>query len=659
MNVKKLVSKLTNYRFHKPGPIIVATFLVVLVLSSLRISGSSIAQYNIILGTKNDSNLLSGKPRPIRSDEWLVSTQMTLSQEKDDYARVNSNFRNGMSMDLLSDAPVENWTAVFKPQNTAFLFFGSEVGLAFKWWFMLWLLFCAVLVFSFHILSKLKWSILISLFTVFSPFIFWWYLNGTILTFAYGFIILYLIQVLFERTIKKQKTARKDIFLVLALAYTSINFILIFYPPFQIPVAIGIMAYVTGLVLSRSNIPHKKHIIKKFFKLLTLLTLPVIIIIAIFIFQERSVLSSIQNTSYPGKRVVSSGGMEIFNFLSGHLSPQLQNDDRAANFLGNQSEASNFVQIGYFLLPLILLSLLGKSQLYRSKKLSVLAVLSLVYVFLLARVFLPFGDLLFRPFALDKVPHQRLLIGFGFINILILIQYIKNYELLASSQNFKYIKLVTTMFIITSIAIVTILVRRKYPNFILNDLKYLTLSIFISFSLILLIYGRIAYSLVLLALFGLASIYRVHPLYRGLSPILDNPTVNSIRTTGDSSDVWISNTDLVYENFPQLAGKKSITGLQTYPDTRYWEKVLGSDDRPVFNRYAHITSVVVADKDNDAILAQNDVFQLQLSCKLLFSESVDYVLSQSNRLFLDLPCVRKIKDINYPNVSHYIYQVEQ
>src|SRR5687768_15837290 len=83
-----------------------------LMLTVFKISGSSIGIYHSYLygDTKSDSNLLYGKPQPIRSDEWLVNTQLTIAQSRDDFNRINENITYGRDMSLNIDVPYKEWS---------------------------------------------------------------------------------------------------------------------------------------------------------------------------------------------------------------------------------------------------------------------------------------------------------------------------------------------------------------------------------------------------------------------------------------------------------------------------------------------------------------------------------------------------------------------
>src|SRR5207237_218388 len=99
-----------------------------------------------------DSKLLLNKPREIRSDEWVWNSQMIMAQASNHYARINSNLGHGMDMSLIIDVPYKDWSAVFRPQNLAFLILPFQYAFAFKWWLMAYLLVLAAYFFVLFLL---------------------------------------------------------------------------------------------------------------------------------------------------------------------------------------------------------------------------------------------------------------------------------------------------------------------------------------------------------------------------------------------------------------------------------------------------------------------------------------------------------------------------
>ena len=218
--------------------------LLLLVLTAMKINGSSMGIYqSYFYGTQKDTNIIAGKPEPIRSDEYLVDTQMTLAQSKVDYDQTNRNIGNGENMSLLLDVPYRSWSELFKPHNLVFFILPVEYAFAFKWWLMGYLLLISCYFFVLSLLPGKRLiaaSIAISL--LFSAFVQWWYQYVTLGPIYYSlFIATAIIHFL------RQKVMLNKILFSLIITYLVICFVLVLYPPFQIPCAITLAGFTVGI----------------------------------------------------------------------------------------------------------------------------------------------------------------------------------------------------------------------------------------------------------------------------------------------------------------------------------------------------------------------------------------------------------------------------
>ena len=78
-----------------------------------------------------------GTDRPIRADEWCVSTPQVLAQcaSPDFFPRVNGRVANGTDMFVATPCnPVWDWTVPGQFHNWGYFLFGAERGLAWNWW---------------------------------------------------------------------------------------------------------------------------------------------------------------------------------------------------------------------------------------------------------------------------------------------------------------------------------------------------------------------------------------------------------------------------------------------------------------------------------------------------------------------------------------------
>src|SRR6478609_3081896 len=79
--------------------------VVLIILTACKISGTSSGTYhqNFYGSTSKDPDLLFGSPKAIRSDEWLVGTQLIISQSRQGFPRVNMDLGAGQDLSLQTE----------------------------------------------------------------------------------------------------------------------------------------------------------------------------------------------------------------------------------------------------------------------------------------------------------------------------------------------------------------------------------------------------------------------------------------------------------------------------------------------------------------------------------------------------------------------------
>ena len=631
-------------------------FILLILLTIFRISGTSIGVYHeFFYGPEaQDRNLLAGKPRPIRSDEWLVMTQLTLAQKEAGYPRINENFGEGRDMSVILDVPYKEWSIIFKPQNLAFLVLPFEYAFAFKWWLLLVLL----LISSYFVALRFfpKERLLSSLFAVgvsMSPFVFWWYQTATLATLFYSFfILLTVIKIIDQDSILFIKRSwLRDLLYIGLLGYLTACFALVMYPPFQIP-AILVVCISTLGYLFNSHFSNGVSLIKlaKRCGLLVIGILISALVVGIFAATRLEAIQKVNNSVYPGAREVTSGGIDPLHVFDGFLMPQLQLEPQGQNFFNNQSESSNFI----LLLPFLLVP--GSVVLYLNYKKTgnlnwMLLFMQALSILFLARIFVPFGDLFYKPLLLDKVPHERLIFGIGLLgslHLLVLAKEIRRVNVPRILATYIYSAL--CLIIVFGIGL---FVLNTYPAFIKNLCKLFLFSGVFTMIILLVLRQKILHSFALLAIFCILSVYSIHPLYVGMGVIGSSKITSFIEKQSSKKDTLVGANSIVIENFGLIAGRDSISGVNFYPDIDYWRQIDGKNYDDIHNRYAHI--LFSSELGEEPIrLIQPDSFFVSINCSRFFIKEVEFVVSSTP---LENTCLNKIDVVNYPALSLYMYKV--
>lgn len=641
-----------------------AIIICLLLASGLRISGSSFGPYYDLFLNGKSSSLISGETRHIRSDEWLVVTQFTIAQKEAGYPLVNKNFGNsGKNMSLVSDAPYKEWSTIFRPQNLAFFILPFEFAFAFKWWFLLASLLLSMYFLALKFLPR-KYTIagMIAIIGSFVPFIFWWYQTITIMSITWGVIILLLLMRLIENKplsfLKKYKhgDTLSKLLLATLLAYSMVSFALLLYPAFQIPVVITVSLISIGYYINTWKKTPKKirRVLYVNAAFIIGSSLMAIGIVGIFLVTRLDAVRAISNTDYPGTRFVHSGTPSQADLigLTGYSQYRLMDNSSITSIDPskgsiNQSELSAFIIAPFaFIIPIIFI-LYRKWR--RSKTIDWVGVAIFVScTIFICHLFLPGFSSIAKPFMLHLVPITRLQLGLGFVGILSLIYIISNSKQVSSQYcNWVYIysAIVILLYILTIVAVI------KFNRNFAGDLRILFIAAMsLSVGLALIFIGREKIGLLVLSTLCVMSTITIQPLYRGLgSGYNSNAITEKISSLSSPNDVWGLSGAVVLENFPQMANRRSITGVNTYPDKDFWSKV--SKEKIIYNRYAHILlSDTIAD---ELKLAQPDVFIAHLSCDNYAGKIVTHVLATTP---LQLPCYKLIDKITVSGGNILFYK---
>lgn len=636
--------------------------VLLLSLSALRISGTSIGTYHEILyGKTQDSSLLLNRPASIRSDEWLVTTQLTIAQHAAGYPRFNTNIDSGRDMTVVGDAPNKDWSTVFRPQNIAFLVLPFENAFAFKWWLLLYLVIISCYFFTLRILeNKRLFAAIFSTAFGLSPFIFWWYTTGTLASIFYGFFIILLsmrvINSEYVPFLKNKYLVYSQTLYALSLTYLLSSFALVLYPPFQIPIAIVVAFIVMGLFLNRFGLS-LKLLSRDALRKVAVFVLGIILtagIILTFVNTRTDVINAISHTVYPGNRTVTFQGDSEYELLSTYLQPQLQRTGKAANYYTNQSEASNFILFLPFLfIPGFVLLFMEYKKSHRLNWL--LLFTQLCVTLFLAYLFVPALHPIYHLLFLDKVANSRLFIGLGFVGAIQLLLILKSVEQLKFKK--RTLNSIAGAYTIGVFAILWSVGKTtmvNYPRFIDSTLLVGFFAVFFAVILFCFLSNRRVLAAILFLVFTLGSVFHIHPLYVGLGPYYNGELTKAIDKVSKPGDAWVNLDNLVFENAPLVSNRNSISGLKPYPDLKFWRNVEGPRGDNVYNRYAHVYFSTSTTMTDQLQLIGADSFAVQFGCTDFVTKYVDYALADHA---LNYACVKEVDEVHYPAVTFYLYKI--
>ena len=300
LNVK-LFSMKKNYKFIIYPLLII---FLVLLLSVFKINGSSVEIFRgaVFDTSERDPNSLFGRPRAIRSDQYMITIPMIASQDINNEATINTDMGEGTNL-ITQNIPSRNIFALFRPTFFTF-YFTDDTGFSysFHWWAEMGLLLISTYLLLLQLTNKNLWiSIGGSLLFVMTPFTQWWNQTNMITWISFG--------VLFFLKILKEKDWRINILYGLGLSYSIVTFALLLYPAFQVSVTYIALGIAIGYVISEWKE------IKDNLKLsIPILVASVILggsFVLLFIKEYKDVISIISNTVYPGTRFITARFKEI------------------------------------------------------------------------------------------------------------------------------------------------------------------------------------------------------------------------------------------------------------------------------------------------------------------------------------------------------------
>lgn len=635
--------------------------VVVILLTLLQISGSSIGVYNTFFyGNRKDPDLLLNRPRPIRSDEWLTNTQMTIAQKNNGFARVNQNIGNGQDMSIILDVPYKDWSTLFKPQNWAFFVMPLGYALAFKWWLMAFLLVMACYFFVLFLLPRQRlFAALFSLALLFSPFVQWWYQFITLGPIYYSLLLMLVFGYLM-----KAKKHSHELLLGAAFAYLLASFILIFYPPFQIACGLVAGAFMVGYLIE--NLPKLKR--PQLVAKLCVLGVAAVIagaIALIFVQGNSAAVSATQHSVYPGHRVVQNGGFDDVRLLSSNLAFQFQFTSKASAYyfptrgIANQSESSNFLYIMPFLfLPAIVLL---AADYRRSKRIDwPLLSATILFILFMMRLFFAHFDGLFKVLLLDNVPHNRLIIGTGFLGIVYFFLVVRNLSNLKHKPFIRYQTLIYSLAVFVFQILLGMAVRSRSPGFI-NQPEIVLFALPFAVIVYLLLERRFNLAVAGLLLFSLFCAGAINPLYKGVGTLTQTPLSQTIQSLARHSNKrWVTES-IVLENYAIMNGARSLSGTYSYPQLELWKSIPAANPAD-YNRFAHVDfkfgSTTSANAPTSLFLRGGDNFVVTTEpCSAYMkAEDVGFILTEK-RLGDPGGCATLAKTIDYPNNDFYIYKL--
>ena len=565
-----------------PAVVVVA----VVVLGLLRVSGSSIGLYGTDYGAGEDeSGVLVGPPRPIRSDEWLVRTPWVFRQVERDFADSVPGALGRHDADLLYDLPTRGWEVVLRPQTAVYRVLGAEQAFAVEWWSLSALQLLGVYALLVTLTGRPALSALGASLLTFSPATQWWTTPATFTTVGWGC----LATACALRAFRSGNGRRRTSWAVAAGAALA-SFLAALYPPWQIAVALVLVPLAAGVLLSGVRAAADRRAALRSLALTGVVTAAVAVaMFGPFVVGHGDAIADLSETVYPGHREASEGGGTSVAVAFGSAFDSLASDRpyRVANGT-NQSENSSTLP---FLLPAGAAAgaLAARRRWTGSALAAPLAGCLAGGALLTAWMLLPLPAAMGKGLLLSRVPGFRLPLPVGLAGVLALTLVAAH---LSRENRVPWWGVAggASLFGAASWwAATDYTVDEKSIDLGVAAL----LAAVATTGVALALSRRPAAGLAVLAGFTVWQASLINPLQQGVEPLTENALrhkVDELRRQSPADAGWIVfSADQTVRGTITAAGVNNLAGVSPYPDRVAW-RVLDPEEEAerYWNRYAHI-----------------------------------------------------------------------
>ena len=605
-----------EYRF-------VLSFLLLIMLVSFKISGSSMGCWKLFLGD-GESGIRLGEPRVWRSDEWGTLTPLCFRQQYNAlgaYNRYSQTLGSILTDNMLVyGQPSWDILTLFRPFYWGYLFFGSERGLSWFWCSRLIVLFLSWFELGMFITDgKKKLSVMLSICVSFAPFLQWWFaINGLVEMLIYGACFVLGSNYLVSRAFNPRKIA-----VAVGMAVCAVGYVLTFYPTWMVPVAWGFVPLFLWVVIWKFDRKVLRRVDVVPWLLIFVITAAGLTVLAV---TSWDVIKAELNSVYPGNAPSSSGGTGLWWMMKYPIS--LVSRFSMNELIVENSSIICFAPAGFILALWVIIK--------EKKKDPLLILLLGINLFLAWYYCVGIPKWLAKMLLLSFVNSNRGPQVLGFLRLTLFVRAVA----LKEKAPKRWLAALAAV-ISSAVPMRLALGFTKYEP---GGLRY---EYFDTAEKILVVWAIIAVVFYLLyrarkskytmAVLGvctvvLASSIWINPVAKGVPEITKSETMQQIRdlVKEDPQAIWLV-VDMAYPatNIPAMAGADCLNTTQTYPQKTRWETLDQEGEyEDIYNRYCHIRASLGSKTMLE--LVSTDYIEVTLSPEELKKLNIRYIVSTND-----------------------------
>ena len=605
-----------KYRF-------VLSFLLLIMLVSFKISGSSMGCWKLFLGD-GESGIRLGEPRVWRSDEWGTLTPLCFRQQYNTlgaYNRYSQTFGSILTDNMLVyGQPSWDILTLFRPFYWGYLFFGSERGLSWFWCSRLIVLFLSWFELGMLITDgQKKLSVMLSVCVSFAPFLQWWFaINGLVEMLIYGACFVLGSNYLVSHAFNPRKIA-----VAVGMAVCAVGYVLTFYPTWMVPVAWGFVPLFLWVIIWKFNRKVLRRVDVMPWLLIFVITAAGLTILAV---TSWDVITAELNSVYPGHAPSSSGGTGLWWMMKYPIS-------FVSRFSMNELIVENssiicFAPAGFILALWVIIK--------EKKKDPLLILLLGMNLFLAWYYCVGIPKWLAKILLLSFVNSNRGPQVLGFLRLTLFVRAVA----LKEKAPKRWLAALAAV-ISSAVPMRLALGFTKYEpgglRYEYFDTAEKIVVVWAILAVVFYLLYRARKSKYTMAVLGvctvvLASSIWINPVAKGVPEITKSETMQQIRdlVKEDPQAIWLV-VDMAYPatNIPAMAGADCLNTTQTYPQKTRWEMLDQEGEyEDIYNRYCHIRASLGSKTMLE--LVSTDYVEVTLSPEDLKKLNIRYIVSTND-----------------------------
>ena len=605
-----------KYRF-------VLSFLLLIMLVSFKISGSSMGCWKLFLGD-GESGIRLGEPRVWRSDEWGTLTPLCFRQQYNTlgaYNRYSQTLGSILTDNMLVyGQPSWDILTLFRPFYWGYLFFGSERGLSWFWCSRLIVLFLSWFELGMLITDgQKKLSVMLSICVSFAPFLQWWFaINGLVEMLIYGACFVLGSNYLVSHAFNPRKIA-----VAVGMAVCAVGYVLTFYPTWMVPVAWGFVPLFLWVIIWKFNRKVLRRVDVMPWLLIFVITAAGLTILAV---TSWDVITAELNSVYPGNAPSSSGGTGLWWMMKYPIS--LVSRFSMNELIVENSSIICFAPAGFILALWVIIK--------EKKKDPLLILLLGMNLFLAWYYCVGIPKWLAKILLLSFVNSNRGPQVLGFLRLTLFARAVA----LKEKTPKRWLAALAAV-ISSAVPMRLALGFTKYEpgglRYEYFDTAEKIVVVWAILAVVFYLLYRARKSKYTMAVLGvctvvLASSIWINPVAKGVPEITKSETMQQIRdlVKEDPQAIWLV-VDMAYPatNIPAMAGADCLNTTQTYPQKTRWEMLDKEGEyEDIYNRYCHIRASLGSKTMLE--LVSTDYVEVILSPEDLKKLNIRYIVSTND-----------------------------